>query len=296
MTPLALPSLAGAAMQFSGIEKIAPTYYLFAIAAGDTSTVNPKIAPEVADVVLPATILAYVIPGTLMALIPLTATEVSRSSFTLQSLVTYAFFLAPVAVPLLTTAVSKAMRWFSRRGGPRITKTDDETKGLVENCNETGYYYQPTQTPVLMTAYAVSFAIQAAEHIHTLARAFIVSSGGELPLTTAMVNIFLKPTVPGQMFSSISLYAGATLGFGLYTVWDLRRRGYTTDREATKRGPERRITEKLWPRRLLDISTMTSVEREEGNCYANELPDFHRVIRRMGESSRFVWIDIAGID
>lgn len=234
MTPLALPSLVGGAMQISGIEKIAPIYYLFALAAGDASTANPKIASGVAEVALPATILAYVVPGALMALIPLTATEVSRSMFTPQSLVTYAFFLAPVAVPLLTTAISKAMRWCRRSDGPKREGEYDGIKGLVETCNKESYHHQPTKDSPLKTAYAVSFAIQAAQHVYTLSRAFIVSSAGQLSLTAAVGNIFLKPTVPGQQFSSISLYAGATLAFGLYTVWDLRRRGYTTDREASK--------------------------------------------------------------
>lgn len=219
-------------MQISGIEKIAPIYYLFAIAAGDASTANTNVAPEAAEAVLPATVLAYIIPGALMAAIPLTATEVSRSPFTPQSLVTYAFFLAPVTVPLLTTAISKARRWLSRRNGSR--RTDDRPKELLKSCDKSSYQHQAAEAPVLQTAYAMSFAIQAAQHIYTLARAFIASSAGQLSLTAAMGNLFLKPTVPGQRYSSIALYAGATLGFGLYTVWDLRRRGYTTDRVASK--------------------------------------------------------------
>lgn len=211
-------------MQISGIEKIAPIYYLFAIAAGDTSIANPEVAPGVAEAVLPATILAYIIPGVLMTLIPLTATEVSRSTFTPQSMVTYAFFLAPVTVPLLTTAISKATRWYSRSDGSKTEGKDGETS----------HYHQTTEASPLKTAYVVSFTIQAAQHIYTLARAFIVSSAGQLSLTAAIGNIFLKPTLPGQRFSSISLYAGATLAFGLYTVWDLRRRGHATDREASK--------------------------------------------------------------
>lgn len=230
------PSLVGAAMQIIGIEKIAPIYYLFAIAAGDASAANTDLAPEAAKAVLPATILAYIIPGTLMALVPLTATEVSRSPLGPQSLVTYAFFLAPVSVPLLTTAIAKAMRWFSRRDSPRpkARGTEDGNKGLVKGREETSYNHQFSEAPVLKTAYVVSFAIQAAQHIYTLARTFIASSAGQVSLTAALGNLFLKPTVPGQRFSSISLYAGATLGFGLYTVWDLRRRGLTRNSEATK--------------------------------------------------------------
>ncbi|KUI67248.1 hypothetical protein VM1G_03522 [Cytospora mali] len=97
--------------------------------------------------------------------------------------------------------------------------------------------------------------------------------------------------------------------------------------------------EKLWPRRLLDIPTMTSIERQDGNKYGGEreprysvlsytwgrfqafeddaprLPvssvswkipavdetwftaaSFSRVLERIGETSRFVWLDIACID
>lgn len=231
------PSLVGVAMQISGIEKIAPIYYLFSIAAGDTSTMNTDVVPEVAEVVLSTTVLAYIIPGALMALMPLTATEVSRSPFSPQSLVTCAFFIAPVAVPLLTTAISKAMKWFSHRHSPKARKKDDiPTNGLINSCggNKISCHHQPRENPALKTAFAVSFAIQAAQHIYTMTRAFIASSSGQTTLLRAIGSVFLKPTVPGQRFSSMSLYAGATFGYGLYTVWNLRRRGYATTRDASK--------------------------------------------------------------
>ncbi|KUI59274.1 hypothetical protein VP1G_06515 [Cytospora mali] len=235
MTPLALPSIVGAAMQISGIEKIAPMYYLFAIAAGDTSMANPEVAPGAAKVVLPAALLAYALPGALMALLPLTATEVSRSIFTPQSLVIYAFFLAPVTVPLLTMAISKAMKWTSRREGPKRKESGDKSKKVVKGSNERTYHHS-TGVPALKTAYAVTFAIQAAHHIYTLAKtSLLLSSAGQLSLTAVLGNLLTKSPVPGQKFTSVSLYTGATLGFGLYTVWDLRRRGYTTNRKATDR-------------------------------------------------------------
>lgn len=218
-------------MQISGIEKIAPIYYLFAIAAGDASTTNSKVAPEVAEAVLPAILLAYALPGALMALVPLTATEVSRSTFTPQTLVTYAFFLAPVAVPLFTTAISQAVRWLRRdKDGLKTGKADDKTKKALKSDDETSNHLS-TGVPALRTAYAVTFAIQAAQHIYTLARAFLISSANRpLSFTASLGNLLTTPTIPGQLLlPSVALYAGATLGFGSYTVWDLRRRGYTTN-------------------------------------------------------------------
>ncbi|ROV97498.1 hypothetical protein VPNG_08697 [Cytospora leucostoma] len=224
-------------MQISGIEKIAPIYYLLAIATGDTTTADRRVAPETAVAVLPATLLAYVLPGALMAALPLTATEVSRSIFTPQILVSYAFFLAPITVPLLTTAISKAVSWFTRRRGRHGSRTQAagfRTKAVVDkSCDGEGRQYFP-EIPRLRTAYAVAFAIQAAQHIYTVTRTYLLSCTGQLSLVAVLRNLLTKPTVPGQEYASIALYAGATLGFGLYTVWDIRRRGYTTDRVASK--------------------------------------------------------------
>ena len=220
-------------MQLSGIERIAPIYYLFAIAAGDASISDPRIAPTVAKSVLPVTLLAYALPGALMALLPLTATEVSRSTLTSQSMVAYTFFFAPVTVPLLTTAVSKALAWFNRRHASKTGITDKKTRAIGESRDKPSIGHS-TGVFALRVAYAASFAIQAAQHTYTLAGAFILSSTGHPSLGAVLRSLFTEPVVPGHKYSSIALYAGATLGFGLYTAWDLRRRGYTTGRETSK--------------------------------------------------------------
>lgn len=221
-------------MQISGIEKIAPIYYLLAIAAGDISTAaDRRVAPEATEVVLPATLVAYVLPAALMAMLPLTATEVSRSTFAPQSLVSYAFFLAPVTVPLLTTAISKAMRWSARRRGrrgPRAQEAEIRTKAAaVESCDGSS-----PGPPRLRTAYAAALAIQAAQHIYAVARTYLLlpSTAGRRSLAAALRDLLARPSAPGRWCASTALYAGATLGFGLYTVWEMRRRGHATGREA----------------------------------------------------------------
>ncbi|KUI64495.1 hypothetical protein VM1G_00049 [Cytospora mali] len=296
MTPLALPSIVGAAVQISGIEKIAPIYYLFAIAAGDTSMASPEVTPGAAKVVLPATLLAYALPGALMALLPLTATEVSRSIFTPQSLATYAFFLAPVTVPLLTTAISKAMKWLSRREGPTRKESEVKSKKVVKGSDERTYHHS-TGVPALKTAYAVTFAIQAAHHIYTLAKtSLLLSSAGQLSLTAVLGDLLTKSPVPGQRFTSVSLYAGATLGFGLYTVWDLWRRGYTTNRKASKAalgvvtgqvlfGPGATYAGLWWWREVAVISLVGSVAATAITVWFNWMTDIRK---RRSEASKLV--------
>lgn len=222
-------------MQISGIEKIAPIYYLLAIAAGDISTAaDRRVAPEATEAVLPATLVAYVLPAALMAVLPLTATEVSRSTFAPQSLVSCAFFLAPVTVPLLTTAISKAMRWSARRRGrrgPRAQEAEIRTKAAaVESCDGSS-----PGPPRLRTAYAAALAIQAAQHIYAVARTYLLlpSTTGQRSLAAALGGLLARPSAPGRGgCASTALYAGATLGFGLYTAWEMRRRGHATGREA----------------------------------------------------------------
>lgn len=224
-------SLAGMAVQVCGIERLGPIYYLFSMASEDFASAkeDQNMSLEVAEAVLPATILGYVLPATLVILVPLTATGVSQSYFNIQTSVVYAFYLAPITVPALTTVLSKMMRYIRRRAGPRRRdKAAPEARQSPEVRDSSDVLRS------LKLAYAVSFAIQAAEHLYTIARGVIQTPGGQGSLSSAMGSLLTYSAVPGQRYSSLSLYAGATLGFGLYTVWDLRRRGLVTNTETRR--------------------------------------------------------------
>lgn len=186
--------------------------------------------PEVAKDVLPATLLGYCLPAALISLAPLTATGVSRSYFSIQTAVVYAFISAPVAVPVLTTIGSVLRRYVGR-------KVDPSTRAGKSAPAATDTYQSRDSFDVsrsLRLAYAVSFAIQATQHLYTIARNVIQMPGSQRSLATAVGSLLATPIVPGHKYSSIALYAGATLCFELYTVWELRRRGMVSNTDATR--------------------------------------------------------------
>lgn len=219
-------------MQVCGIERIAPIYYLFSMASGDSasSREDQSMPPEVAEAVLPATLLGYVLPATLISLVPLTATGVSQSSFNIQKSVVYAFYLAPITVPVLTTVLSKVMRYVRRSAEP--SRGRDKAAPEARQSPEVRESSDVLRS--LRSAYAVSFAIQAAGHLYTIARAVLQAPGGRGSLAAAVGSLLTYSAVPGQQYSSLSLYAVATLGFGLCMVWNLRRRGIVTNTDTRR--------------------------------------------------------------
>lgn len=225
-------SLVGVAVQISGIERIAPIYYLFSMATWDSesSAEGQNMTPEVAKAVLPAALLGYVLPAALTSLVPLTATGVSQSHFSIQSSVVYSFFLAPVTVPVLTTLISRVLSYVHRKADlvGQVDKATPEARRPSRGRDSVDALRS------LRQAYAVAFAIQAVQHICTITRNITQTPGGQRSLNAAVGSLLTYPMVPGQKYSGLALYAGATLGFGLYTVWDLRRRGMVKNKDTRR--------------------------------------------------------------
>ena len=186
--------------------------------------------PEVAEAALPATLLGYVIPAALIGLVPFTATGVSRSLLNMQSCVIYSFISAPVTVPVLTNLISRVRRYVHRKVEPgrQADKATPEAGRPSLGRDSLDVLRS------LRLAYAVSFAIQAAQHLYTVTRNIIQMPGGQWSLTAGVGSLLTNPAIPGQRYPSIVLYAGATLGFGLYTVWELRRRGMASNTDTTR--------------------------------------------------------------
>lgn len=219
-------------MQISGIERIAPIYYLFSIATWDSapSAECQNMPPGVAKAILPATLLGYLFPAALISLVPLTATGVSGSFLNIQTSAIYAFFSAPVTVPVLTTLISKVIHYIDHRVGPspRAEKSAPEAADSHQSRDNLKV------SGSLRLAYAVAFAIQSVQHLYTIARNVIQIPESQRSLTSAVGSLLTYRVVPGQKYSSLALYAGATLGLGLYTVWELRRRGAASNSDAER--------------------------------------------------------------
>lgn len=186
--------------------------------------------PEVAEAILPATLLGYVAPAALIGLVPLTATGVSRSLLNVQSCVIYAFISAPVTVPVLTRLISRVRSYFQ----PKVEPSNHMDKATTGAAKSSQGRHRLIVLRSLRLAYAVPFAIQAAQHLYTITRSVMRMPGGQRSLTAAVGSLLTNPASPGQKYSSIALYAGATLGFGLYTVWELRRRGIASNTDTSR--------------------------------------------------------------
>lgn len=164
-----------------------------------------------------------------MSTLSLTATEVSRSYFTLQSIVCYAFYFSPITVSLLTQGVSAGGKWLRRRWSSMSAPAND------------GANFQDVQMdsdlPALRAAYSMMFTLQSVQVLLGIAEAvrpvyealepfswvdriMIISGGGSDFLESRTLSASLSPP---------TLFTSSTLVFLLYTVWDLRRRGYITN-------------------------------------------------------------------
>lgn len=217
-------------MTFYGIGKISSIYYITSIITSFTLTSGRRIPPEVAKAVLPATVLGYVLPSIAAALPFTTTSTISRR---LAALIR----LAPLSVSVLTTIISAAIRKLDRHRGPRAGKTPSQDEQEAEAVRDT---YRTTDAVPLRTAYTVFFIAQAAHHILAAGRIALTSGatscvaavlGGEGAGPAGIAHSMARSP---YLRSDLALYAGATLTYGLYTVWDLRRRGYATGRETRK--------------------------------------------------------------
>lgn len=225
-----------------GIDKVAPVYYIFTIVAGSRDLElagDPhRVDPDVAKAVLPATILGHVLPVALLSSLPMTATEVSRSCFTAQSIVCHLFYFSPIAVSALTTMGSQAIKWFRRKFGSEMSTHAGGPEPLPA---EESHDQHGQEVPALKTAYAVAFGLQAFKHLSTAA--WVLRSYRDamsrIPalsvVTSALGKLLERPggaTTVGPL--GWGYYKLATVLFGLHTAWDLRRRGYTTTDETVR--------------------------------------------------------------
>lgn len=228
---IARQSLAGAAVQIRGIETIAPIYYLFSMASWDSAPYaeGETMAPDMAKSFLTTTLMDYALLAALVSSIPLTATGVSRSILNFEKAVVVTFALTPAFLPWFAVFRPRLKRYVDRKFG-RSARADKSAPNTTDS-------YQSRDSFIvfgsLKLSYAVIFAVQASQHLYTIACNFIRMPRGQRSLITAAGSLLANPIVPRNKYSSIALFAGATLGFELYTVWELRRRGMVSNTEAT---------------------------------------------------------------
>jgi hypothetical protein len=224
-TPLALPSFLNVGMQVQGVARMAPLHAALSALFTHESPVGRFIRPEVAQSLIPALTLGYIIP-TILAFAPRNKTRSWQNWVAVWQ-------LAPPAFSALTWAFSKGIRWWRHRS--QSSGGSDEKEQNLEHFDR----YSATDIPALQFAYKYAFAVQATAHVATLA--YALSSGlslsrtffglpnifnGEwnLPDTSSKLNVFFKFD---QLFATTSIFAS-----NLYSVWDLRRLGYISTKQA----------------------------------------------------------------
>ncbi|ETS84422.1 hypothetical protein PFICI_02447 [Pestalotiopsis fici W106-1] len=223
--PLSLPSVFLGIMQVLGIGYVAPTHALLEAAQGDNLPTTRFISPETSEALLPALALGYGLPTALM-LAPGFTNSVKQN-------ITAIWQFSPLFVPALT---SMWRRYIGRRQsrqqvpGPEKGDASSQRKDVAD------------ATQALKREYLWTAGVQAAVHLATMAYAcfgrdmsvadifFRVPSPFKatwnLPDTGSQIATFLK--------YDFGIASCAWLVSGLYSTWDLRRRGYVTTREAAK--------------------------------------------------------------
>lgn len=229
------PFLFGAATQVFGIERVAPVYYAYSIFARDATGVGRKVDPYAAMAVFPATVAGHVLPSILMTTLPLTATEVSRSYCSLQSIVCYAFYFSPITISLLTKGASTGIEWLKRKCNATSPAPVNETPKRRDA-------QLSSDLLALRFAYSMMFSFQSVWHLYGAAEVMRplfealtpFSWADRLALLKAGIGPVMSENTQGASFDSspLALFTLSTLAFLLYTLWDLRRRGYITNREA----------------------------------------------------------------
>lgn len=247
------------ALQRLGFDHTAPFYFLEALVPlrdEHQGTPARKIDPDVAQAVLPATLLAHVVPTLLMGVLPMTFTDVSRAPYGLQSLVCHAFLYSPFTVPALTYGLVSLRKWTRYRANLRASPgqrrlysheliDDDDDDNNNNNINDGNYYTVGGRRSIagLKNAYTDLVSVQAAGHVLAVATlgiqawrmweklAAAVPGASLVAKAQATLQWVLRP-MDFTRFELLGLYVAATTSMGLYTVWDLRRRGYATTRAA----------------------------------------------------------------
>lgn len=224
-TLLSLPGLFTTGMQFLGPGRVAPVHAVVNAFQGYEQPPGRFVRPEVAQALIPALAVAYIIPSAVVLAQQRSGVSDWKRCLTLWR-------LAPPLFPALTWAFSKCI-WSlqRRRESPSGSKEGEPTP-------EPEYFerYTPTDVPILRRVCKYAFAVQGTMHIATLVYSCCsadLSLATAFPTSTASLSQlgFQAATfiAVDQVLATVAIVAS-----NLYTVWDLRRLGYVKTREACK--------------------------------------------------------------
>ncbi|KAF4509317.1 hypothetical protein G6O67_005582 [Ophiocordyceps sinensis] len=233
-TLLSLPSLYLSAMQVLGVGRIAPLYAVLASLQSFQHPAGRFVGPDVARALMPALILAFVIPAVMMLALA-KDTDFWRSS--------------PLVFSATTAMLSSGLkrRRQRRRDGTQQTDVVQEKQHRQQSDSPLDRY-KDDDVPILKSVYHYAFAVQATVYLATLGYSCShpdVSLAKLLLATPSPFKVLNKGQLnKGQVFPEtpwISRYdmGFAAVGFvgqGLYAIWHLRRLGHVTSKDAAVSG------------------------------------------------------------
>jgi hypothetical protein len=226
-SPLALPVLFLAAMQLFSIGRVAPAYALLHAVLGDTFAAGRAVKAEVAQALVPALTLGYIVPAMFMLMTPVTSSSLQEWAFLWQ--------VSPLVTPALVALYAAGTRWLNRSG-----LSDKKTAQVEEE--EIFEYTSGKDLAALKSAYAYAFAIQATSHILTLAYIHYSSAFSLFDIFLSLPNPLLEEWTTIDIASrafmfmkyDLAIAAAASLCFHLFMVWRLRSIGYIRSSQAIK--------------------------------------------------------------
>ncbi|KAK6224096.1 hypothetical protein LQW54_000243 [Pestalotiopsis sp. IQ-011] len=226
-TLLSLPSLFTTGMQFLGLARIAPIHAAVNAFQGHEQSPGRFVRPEVAQALIPALAVAYIIPSAV-------ALAQQRSGVSDWKRCLTLWRLAPPLFSALTWVFSKGIRSLQRRRESR----SDTKEGKPTPEPEPFERYTLTDMPILQRVYKYAIVVQGATHIATLLQSCCSADftlATIFPVSTASLSGLGSQAATfmalDQVFTTVAVAAS-----NLYAVWDLRRLGYIKTQEACKAG------------------------------------------------------------
>ncbi|KAH7014098.1 FAD binding domain protein [Microdochium trichocladiopsis] len=199
---LSLASLFALATPFLGISRAVP---LYAIALTTSPLINAalrEIEPKAVKSILPALVLAYVIPS---IVIIVQAGGVEEC--------TTLWRFAPALFSLSTTIIWKAATLLSRNRGGAIQLSDGENDKELDR-------YKDLELPFLNITYFIAFIALTATHILAL----FCANVSHVDIATTAIEVIVDQFAKVNLMSALP----AVILLELYSVYEMRRLGQIT--------------------------------------------------------------------
>ncbi|KAF5667327.1 FAD binding domain-containing protein [Fusarium heterosporum] len=209
-TPLVLPSLFFFAAQYYGFHRVQPIYAIVHALMGLDSPTGRYVRPEVVVSMLASLTATFVLPNIV-------------SDSDTQPWVTVSNF-APVITSVMTLGIAYGLRCWRNRG---LTSTEKSDTAFER--------YTTQDLGLLKFAYGCTGLIQAVLHVYQTLSTYANLDSGLQVLTNLPQHVSAQSHLL-TLNSSESILGLSSWCSNVYSIWNLRRLGLVTTREAISAG------------------------------------------------------------